>query len=91
MTLQPEGIAILQGSWCNCGAKCRGLTDYGSTATLIESGGGTGPVKLRQPRERKLRARCQLPRRVLREMRRIIAAKPLSSANLDNYRNGEGS
>ena len=36
--------------------------------TLIESGGGMGPLKPRRPAGLESRGRCQLPRRILREM-----------------------
>src|SRR5918994_1684813 len=46
----------------------------GRPAALIESGGGTGPVKPRQPARLIVmpRGRCQLLRRRLREMSRRI-------------------
>ena len=81
-------IEIPAYPWCNCGVKRRGRV-----ATLIESGGGTGPTKPRQPAGRKPPDRCQLPRRILREMRRTADAEPLSSARTrtwtTNYRESE--
>src|SRR5215208_1212967 len=56
-------------------------TRRGRPAALIESGGGTGPVKPRQPARLivKPRGRCQLLRRRLRQMSRRTWRRSLSS------------
>src|SRR5215213_325002 len=67
-------------------------THAGRPAALIESGGGMGPVKPRQPARLivKPRGRCQLLRRRLRQMRRRTRATKLLSSVRARNKNGEG-